>query len=169
MTFLQLIIDEFRAFLKNPSVVFVVIGGVVIYSLLYPLPYAEELPREQKVIVVDNDNSTLSRELIRMIDATPQVDVIGHAISHREAKDAVLDRDAEGIIEIPGKFYRDVVTGKSPVISIAGDASYFLVYGTVLEGAMGASGTLGASVKVSRDVLQGELSQWQSNNTMQYG
>ncbi|WP_434361676.1 ABC transporter permease [Parasalinivibrio latis] len=156
MTLLQLVLDEFKAFFRNPSVVFVVIGGVVIYSLLYPLPYAEELPREQKVLVVDNDNSALSRELIRMVDATPQVNVIGNAVSHSEAAQAVVDRKAEGIIEIPRNFYRDVSLGKSPVIAIAGDASYFLVYGTVLEGAMGASGTLGASVKVSRDVVHGE-------------
>lgn len=46
--------------------------------------------------------------------------------------------------------------GKSVTLSYAGDASYFLVYGTIAEGLAQAGGTLAAQVKVARLLSHGE-------------
>ena len=47
MTLWQLIKTELRSVMTNPVVVLTVFGGVVFYSFLYPLPYAQQTPREQ--------------------------------------------------------------------------------------------------------------------------
>ncbi len=57
---------------------------------------------------------------------------------------------------IPEHFSRDLLLGKSPTLAYAGDAAYFLVYGSVVEGLATAGGTLGAKAKVSRMVMSGE-------------
>jgi ABC-2 type transport system permease protein len=57
---------------------------------------------------------------------------------------------------IPENFYRDLLLNKRPTLSFAGDASYFLVYGTVLEGMASAGQTLAAQVKVTRMVMSGQ-------------
>jgi len=147
---------ELTAIFTNPSLLFTVFGGVLIYSFLYPLPYSQQLPREQTIAVVNLDNSQMSRELERMVDATPQVNIAKHVYSIEEAKSLLIKGDVHGLMVIPTHFYRDVLLGKSPTVAYAGDASYFLVYGTIVEGLATAGGTLGAKAKVSRMVMSGD-------------
>ncbi len=147
---------DLKAILANHSIVLTVLGGVVFYSFLYPLPYLKQLPRDQAVLVVNHDGSALSRTLERMIDATPQVKIVDHAYTEDEARRRFIEEgNLAGLLVIPEGFYRDIMLGKSPVLAYAGDASFFLVYGTVIEGLATAAGTLGAEIKVGRLLADG--------------
>ncbi len=148
---------ECKAVFTNPTVLLTVFGGVLLYTFLYPLPYAKQVPRDQRVIVVNLDGSQLSRRLERMVDATPQVQLSARAYSLEEAQKIFIDEKMAGILVIPENFYRDLLQGRRPTIAFAGDASYFLVYGTVLEGLAGAGQTLAAEVKISRMVMSGQV------------
>lgn len=156
MTLIQLLRHELRAIFTNPALLLTVFGGVLFYSFLYPLPYAAQIPREQQIIAVNLDDSQLSRRLMRMVDATPQVRIISQAHSLAEAKDRMIAEKLAGILVIPEHFYRDLLQGRRPTLSYAGDASYFLVFSTVLEGMASAGGTLAAEVKVSRLLMSGQ-------------
>ncbi|PSU74567.1 ABC transporter permease [Photobacterium phosphoreum] len=147
---------ELKAIFSNFSLLFTVFGGVVFYSFLYPLPYLNELPREQRVAVVNLDHSQMSRELIRMADATPQVDITEHLGSIHAAKVALEDRQVDGILVIPEHFYRDVMMGTSPTLAYAGNAALFLVYGTVVEGLNDAGNALAVKAKIHRMMLTGD-------------
>ncbi|MGF1703133.1 ABC transporter permease [Photobacterium makurazakiensis] len=147
---------ELRAIFTNPSILFTIFGGVLIYSFLYPLPYSNQLPRNQLIAVVNLDQTQLSRELERMVDATPQVQIAARAHSLGEAKALVNNGQVDGLLVIPQHFNRDLLLGKSPTLVYAGDAAYFLVYGTIAEGLATAGGTLSAKAKVSRMVMSGE-------------
>ena len=147
---------ELKAIFSNFSLVFTVFGGVVFYSFLYPLPYINELPREQRVAVVNLDHSQMSRELIRMADATPQVHITEHLGSINAAKVALEDRQVDGILVIPEHFYRDVMMGTSPTLAYAGNAALFLVYGTVVEGLNSAGNALAVNAKINRMMLTGD-------------
>ncbi|MCC4221938.1 ABC transporter permease [Vibrio campbellii] len=155
MTLWQLIKTEFRSVMTNPVVVLTVFGGVVFYSFLYPLPYAQQTPREQPIAIVNLDGSHTSLKLERMVDATPQVKVVTRLHTIADAKQAFLNREITGFLVIPEHFYKDLMLGSSPTLAYAADASYFLVYGTVVEGLATAGGTLGAEVKVSKMVIDG--------------
>src|SRR5690606_7859292 len=96
--------------------------------------YSHQTPREQKITVVNLDKSQASYQLERMVDATPQVQVVQRDHSIEDAKHAFLDGKVSGILVIPEHFYKDLLLGKSPTLAYAGDASYFLVYGTIVEG-----------------------------------
>ncbi|GHA49380.1 ABC transporter permease [Photobacterium aphoticum] len=156
MTWGSLWRNELRAIFTNTSLLFTVFGGVLIYSFLYPMPYSHQLPREQAIVVVNLDKSAMSRELVRMADATPQVRVAAQAGSLTAAKAMITAGEVEGLLLIPEHFNRDVLLGKSPTLAYAGDAAYFLVYGTIVEGLASAGGTLGAQVKVARMVMSGD-------------
>ena len=147
---------ELKAIFSNSAIILTVFGGVVFYSFLYPLPYATQTPREQKVTVVNLDNSLLSYQLERMADATPEINVVSRTHSIESAKQEVMQGNASGILVIPNDFYRDLLLGKSPTLSYAGDASYFLVYGTIVKGLASVGGTVAAKVKVSQLVIEGE-------------
>ncbi|GAJ72694.1 LOW QUALITY PROTEIN: ABC-type multidrug transport system, permease component [Vibrio sp. JCM 18904] len=148
MTLWQLIKAELKAVLTNPVVTLTVFGGVVFYSFLYPLPYAQQTPREQTIAIVNLDGSQTSLKLERMVDATPQVNVVTRLHTIADAKQAFLQREITGFLVIPEHFYKDLMLGKSPTLAYAADASYFLVYGTVVEGLAQAGGTLGPKKSV---------------------
>ncbi len=155
MSWAQLIQNELRAVFQNRVLLLTVFGGVVFYSFLYPLPYSQQLPREQAVVVVNLDASATSRKLIRMVDATPQVKITSHASSITEAKQQIIEQGITGMLVIPRHFYRDLLLQRTPVISYSGDASWFLVYSTVIEGLVSASETLKAQVKVNKLLIEG--------------
>jgi len=156
MNLQQLFKFEFRTIFTDPAILLTVFGGVLFYSFLYPLPYAQQLPREQSVVVVDLDGSKLSRQLIRMVDATPQIQVNRFAYSINQARQSIEEDGLAGMMVIPKNFYRDLLLGKSPTLSYAGDASYFLVYSTIVEGISSAGGTLAAGIRISRLLIEGQ-------------
>lgn len=156
MSWWTLIKKELMAILTHPAIVVTVFGGTIFYSFLYPLPYAHQVAQEQEITVVNLDKSQSSYQLERMVDATPQVKIATRAHTIEQAKQQFLNKQASGILVIPEHFYKDLLLGKSPTLAYAGDASYFLVYGTVVEGLAKASGTLGAQAKVAKLVMEGE-------------
>nr|WP_269808939.1 ABC transporter permease [Enterovibrio nigricans] len=116
--------------------------------LTLPATLRSSAPSGTQGSVVDHDNSQQSRAFIQMLNATPQLNIVMNLSQESEASTHIADKDIEGVIVIPQHFYRDLLMGKSPVISVGGDASFFLVYGTIVEGAVSSGSTLGAHVKV---------------------
>jgi ABC-2 type transport system permease protein len=155
MTLLELCKHELKAVFTNPVVLMTIFGGVFFYSFLYPQPYLQQTPTEQHVTIVNQDKSLVSLQLERWVDASPSVMVVAHAETIEQAKAQFLAGDVKGILVIPKDFYRDLLLGKSPTLSYSGDAAYFLVYGTIVNGLAKAAGTLGAKAKIARLVMEG--------------
>ncbi|VAW64974.1 Efflux ABC transporter, permease protein [hydrothermal vent metagenome] len=156
MSWQQLFMLELKAIFSDRALLLTVFGGVIFYSFLYPLPYSQQLPRDQQVVIVDLDSSALSRKLIRMVNATPEVRVNRYVSSIGEAQQAIVEDGLAGMMVIPKHFYRDLLLNKTPTLSYAGDASYFLVYSKVAKGLATAGATLAAEIKVLRDVAMGQ-------------
>ena len=156
MSFFELLRCELRAIFTNPAILLTVFGGVVFYSFLYPLPYANQIPREQRIVVANLDENQLSRRLERMVDATPQVHIAARTYSLEEAQRIFFEQRMAGLLVIPEHFYRDLLLGRQPTLSYGGDASYFLIYGTVLQGLAAAGETLAAQVKIKKMIGSGQ-------------
>ncbi len=156
MTWGKLLVCEIKAIFSNQALLMTVFGGVLLYSFLYPMPYSQQLPREQSVVVVDLDNSAVSRQLIRMVNATPQVQINRYVYNISAAQLAIEDEGFAGMFVIPTNFHRDLLLGRSPTLSYAGDASYFLVFSTVIEGLATVGATLGAEIKVLHHLIEGK-------------
>ena len=159
MSFYQTLLQEFKAVMSDTAILLTIIGGVVLYSFLYPQPYSLQSVSGLRVSVVDYDKSDLSREIIYMLDATPQVDVVREDTSDAIAKDALLQGDIKAIVVIPHHFKKDVMLKKSPTIALGADASYFLIYGGVVEAAMKSVLTEGVKLKVASLLAQGKSMQ----------
>ncbi|AGH82090.1 ABC transporter [Psychromonas sp. CNPT3] len=133
MTFRQLLRLEFGAIFSDKSIIMTIFAGVVFYSFLYPLPYLEQVANKQDIVVVDHDNSSLSRLIIRHSDASPGVHIVAKVDSIKEAKKWINNKKAYGLLVIPRDFRRDLLLGKGATLSYAGDASYFLVYSAIAK------------------------------------
>ncbi|MGY5451143.1 ABC transporter permease [Agarivorans sp. MS3-6] len=155
MTWLVLLQIEARRILANRALLLTVFGGLLLYAFLYPQPYIKQTPLQQPIAVINADGSQLSRQLIRMVNANPLLQVSQQVSSIEEAQQLLVERQVGGLLVIPKHFYRDVLMGRSPTLSYAGDASYFLVYGTIVQGLATTSATLAAQVKVAKMVVDG--------------
>ena len=154
MSFFEVLKFEFKNTFTNIPIVLTIIGGVILYSFFYPQPYSNEIVKTLKVSVVDLDKSELSRKLIYSLNATPQIKVARQDMSSNDAKQALIEKKVSGIIIIPAHFKRDLALHVSPTIAIGADANYFLIYGSIVEGAFKSILTQSAGIKVGNLLLQ---------------
>ncbi|CAH0992095.1 hypothetical protein SIN8267_02210 [Sinobacterium norvegicum] len=147
MTFWALLKNEFSSIFNDSAIVLTVFGGLLLYSVLYPLPYLHQTTSEQTVVLVDFDHSHLSRKLSRYLDATPQITISHHASSIQAAEKIIANDLSRGLVIIPAHFKRDLLQAKSPTIAIAANANYMLVYSAIAEGAVKATLALNDDIK----------------------
>ncbi len=149
MNFRDVFFNEAKLIFSDVAIVLTIIGGVILYSFLYPQPYTSQSVSGLPISVVDLDKSDISRDIIFKLDATAQINVGRVDLSERDAKEALLSEEVKAIVIIPNNFKKDLALNKSPTIAVGADASYFLIYGGVLEGAMKSVLTTGATIKVA--------------------
>ncbi|MDH2385498.1 ABC transporter permease [Bradyrhizobium sp. CER78] len=138
-----------RVFALRPVASVMVIAAAV-YALFYPQPYLNEALRKVPIAVVDQDRSQTSRELARLIDATPDVAVAEVAPDMPTAQREVYTRSIFGILLIPQHFERDLLHGRASPIALYADASYFLMYQRMNGAVTAVSRTMGTNFEVSR-------------------
>lgn len=146
--FLLTMRQELIAIFGDRAVVLVLIGGSLFYALFYPLPYQAQVATALPVAVVDHDGSELSRQLIRWIDATEQVQVTVTTSDILQARDAVRRKALAGYIEIPNHFGRQVLRGEPARIGVFANGAYLVLYSQV------ANATASASLALSQDIVE---------------
>lgn len=120
--------DEFRTIAGSFAIVLVLMGGIFAYGLLYNYMYAPNLVRDAPVVVVDDSGSELSREYIRLLNATPQVDIIATGMGYPEAREMMKKNEAVGILYIPSDFADRVSRGDESIFIMYETTSAFLYY-----------------------------------------
>ena len=148
MSFFALLKAEFKAIFSDKDILLTIFGGVILYSFLYPQPYLKESVTALPVAVVDLDHSDTSRKIAYMLDASPQIAVESSYLSEESAKEGIINNQVSAMVIIPSHFKRDLYLGHEPVISVGADASYFLIYGGVVEGTMHSVLTQSATLQV---------------------
>lgn len=87
---------EWAGMMRDAQVRSLLVGALVIYALIYPLPYRGEALRDVPLVVVDHDGSALSRQLTRDIDAAQETRIASAQPDMQAARATVLARDAWG-------------------------------------------------------------------------
>ncbi len=82
-------------------------------------------PTHVPVAVVDLDNSSISRRVVRSLDAMSAVDVKQHLASYAQAEDAVRRGQILGFIYIPKGLEQRAISGQQPTISYYINYAYY--------------------------------------------
>lgn len=146
---------ELRGIFADRQVRLIVLGALLIYALIYPLPYRAELLRDVPVVLVDLDRSTSSAELARRVSASEAVALTDDAPGMIQAVRLVQERRAYGVLLIPEGFERALLRGSQSPVALYADASYFLMYQRVMQGAAVPIRQMGAEVEMGRLMAQG--------------
>ena len=129
---------EVRCLSSTPSALLVMVGGVVLYGLLYNLLYRPNVVHDAPVVVVDDSRTPLSRRLIEWIDASPEVGVVTEASNRLEAEKLMATSKAEAIITIPANLEKRIGLGEEGLFVVSASTAEFLYYEAIQRGSLGA-------------------------------
>jgi len=146
---------ELRGIFADRQVRLILLAALVIYALIYPFPYRAELLRDVPVVLIDLDRSSSSAELARRVNASEAVWLRHDAPDMIAAIRLVQERRAYGVLLIPEGFERALLRGVQSPVALYADASYFLMYQRVMQGAAVPLRQLGVEVEMGRLIAQG--------------
>ena len=138
---------EMERLVKDEGVIIFFIVVPLVYPLLYSWIYNNEVVREVPVCVVDQSHSQLSRQFIRMCDASPDVRVMYYAQDLDEAKSLVSRQLVKGIYLIPSSFEADTYGLGQGVVSVYCDMSLMLTYKAIFQTAQVVTMEMGTKIK----------------------
>ncbi len=121
-------INEVRAIFKDRGVMIIVFLAPIIYPLLYCSIYRNETLVNVPIAVVDASHSRKSNELLRHIDASPDVKIAYRFNSLEEAKVAFDKREVKGVVYIPADFNKKINTQQQATVGVFCDMSSFMYY-----------------------------------------
>lgn len=143
-------IHEFRGVLNDSGVMIVIFGAMIIYPVLYCSIYREETLYDVPVAVVDDCNSPESRQLLRSLDASPDIQISARPLNMEEAHTLFDAQKVHGIIYIPSDFDRKLAHGEQAFISAYCDMSSFLYYRSMVMASNYATLDMGHRIQLER-------------------
>lgn len=142
--------EEMRGIFHDQGIFIFFILVPLFYPLVYSYVYSREVLHEVPVVVVDQDHSSLSREYIRNVDATPDVEIVAQCADIEEARMALKLNDAYGIIYIPETFSRDLAHGEQTNITLFCDMGSLLYYKSLVMSNTLVSLDMNKEIKIRR-------------------
>ncbi len=110
--------------------------------------FAQGVPRDLPVAIVDADQSSLSRQLTRMVDATASLRVEAQAPSLEAGRGLVLRNQVYAVIVMPAGLERDVRRGEAPKVVAYYNAQYLLPASLIRRDLRTAVGTVSAGLEL---------------------
>lgn len=141
---------ELKAVFKDQGVLIFFLLVPLAYPLLYAFIYTGEVVREVPAAVVDMNKSTLSREFIRKVDATPDVKIQSHCADMEEAKLLLKESKVYGVIYISESFSSDITKGIQTQVTLYCDMSGMLYYKAILTASTEVSLKMNKAIKAKR-------------------
>ncbi|SNU03680.1 ABC-2 type transport system permease protein [Prevotellaceae bacterium MN60] len=140
--------DEMRQVFKDEGVIIFFFIVPLVYPLLYSWIYNNEVVRDMPVVVVDDSHSKLSRQFIRMCDASPDVKVVCYASDLDEAKMLVGRQVAHAVYYIPSDFQTRLNRMEQSVIGVYCDMSLMLAYKASYQTAVLVSQEMNSEIQI---------------------
>jgi ABC-2 type transport system permease protein len=148
---------EIRESFNDAGTVLIFFVAAILYPMLYSIGYVNETIREIPVAVVDMDNTSLSRQFSRMLDATEQVKISCKPASLKEAEALFYQGKIQGVVLISGSFEKAIFRGEHGKVTVYCDAGRFFVYKQVYTATTYVTGTMNAGVEIKSMLARGKM------------
>lgn len=109
----------------RPVYVLAPLGAMLFCSLFFLTFFARGSVQELPVAVVDNDNSSLTRNFVRQLDATELTRVVRYD-DYSQARQAMQAGKVTAICVLPENMYSDVLAGRKPVAAFYLNTMYYI-------------------------------------------
>lgn len=121
----EIIDRELKIWTKRPVYVLAPLGAMLFCSLFFLTFFGQGTPAELPIAVVDKDDSSLTRNFIRQLDATE----LGRTVRYTDysrAREAMQKGEVTAICVLPEHMYADVLAGRQPVASFYVNTMYYV-------------------------------------------
>ena len=142
--------DEVNLIYRDKGMFLLVVIALPLYTLIYSLAYGSEVVRDVPIAIVDDDNSSESRSLIKTFATGPGTMVNYKASNMQEAQELFYSKKISGIVYIPHGFESNIMASREANIGLILDGSHLLLYRQVLEQITKSTLQHGAMVELSR-------------------
>lgn len=124
---------ELKMYTCRPLFLFCLIVAPLLCLWMLTFLMHDGLPTRLPIAVVDEDNTTVSRSLLRTLEAMEQVDIVCRYASFTEARKTMQRGNIYGIFYIPRNMTQKAVTHQQPTISFYTNECYFVAGSLVMR------------------------------------
>lgn len=146
---------EIEIIFKDFDLIVVLLLAPVLYAFFYGTIYIQKSEIKVATIVINDDRSTLSQDLIKSINSTQLISVTEVVQDFTAAKDRLFQMDAQAIVYIPANFEKDLKAGKGTDIKIYLNNVKFLSSNDINKAFNEVVGTYSAGIKLKYYQSQG--------------
>lgn len=146
---------EMRRLVGRPIYLFTMLLAPAFCVIFFISLMRGGLPINMPIAVVDLDNSSSSRNLIRQLDAFEQVQVAFETQSFSDARHEMQNGNVYGVFYIPSDFAVEAATGKQPALSFYTNAAYLVPASLLFRDMKTMSVLAGASVGLQTGTAKG--------------
>lgn len=139
---------EIGNIIRDKGIMIFILFVPLAYPFLYSYVYTNEVVRDVPVAVVNESNSDLSREILRKMDASPDMKIEAYCTNMDEARELVKRQKVYGIIRIPETLTKDLSRGEQATLGLYCDMSSMLYYKALLVTATNVSLEVNKDIKV---------------------
>ena len=145
-SFITIFKREFKRIIKSKDLVIICFVAPFIYFFALTYIYDAKNPKNIKLSIVNKDNSVISRNLTRMIDSTPELNISNYYTSTYAAYNAIFQNKSDIFYYIPEDFSSNLKRSKSSFGFISANASNFMVSSAAIKTIVMTSQILSAQV-----------------------
>ena len=140
---------ELRWMRRRPAMPIMTFAFPLLVFAMLAAVFGTGLPTRLPVAVLDQDHSTLSRQVVQLVDASPDVAVAERVDDLAAGRRLVLQGRVYAVMLLPADLERDVIRGRRPGITVFYN-NEFLTVGSLVSRAFGdALGTAEAGVALA--------------------
>jgi ABC-2 type transport system permease protein len=154
--FRAVFLRELKRIVTKPVLLIVVFVLPILTIVFFSTMFKTGVPRDLPIAVYNADNSALSRQLVRMIDATPSVEVKFDVTDKLSGKNLMVKGQTYALVCIPKDFEKDVYKNKSPQVLNYYNNLYLVAGGVVSKDIATAVNTLSVGVNLNVRTKKGE-------------
>lgn len=153
--FIHLIKREFQLFFQNKVLVMLFLGAPILYGILVGSVYMKGNVTDLPVVVVDEDNSPLSKQLIDMFNENEVIYVSDILPDIFPAKDVAAKREATVVVHIPKNFAADVNYNRTTELTLFVNTSNTLTSNYAMMAVNVCAATMKAGVQIKAQQKKG--------------
>lgn len=146
--FLRLVGREFKLFFQNRVLLVLFLGAPIMYGILVGSVYKKGNVTNLPVIVVDEDNTPLSRQLIDMLNENEVIYVATVLPDHFNSQKEALRKESPVVVSIPKNFAANINYNRPTEVTLFVNTSNTLTSNYAMMAANVSVATLKAGIQI---------------------
>lgn len=147
--------NELRVITTFRPLLTLLIALPLVYPLTVAFLYSANTASERPAVIIDQDNSALSRTFTLWIDATQDVKIVNRMESVQDGWTLIRRHQVEMLIFIPPDFSTRLKKGRQATYKVWVNSANIYTLGTSLPGLYGAAGTLSTTISAKYMMSKG--------------